>query len=274
MVNKMNQIMKSGLLSRLRPKGASLLAASVGLALSCASAWSQSAIDKDANDVLVTSMNYLKGLKTFSADYDTDHEVVDTTGQKIQYSASGSLTASRGEGFRISRKGPVADVEVTFDGKVISLYGKTINAFAQIDSPGPSIDDAVEEFRVSTGLDAVGADLMSADPYSVLTEGAVEGTLIGEAVIGGQVCDHLAFRTDAVDWQIWIRQGDQPLPLKYVITTKWVTGAPQYTLRLSNWTVDPKVDGKLFSFTPPADAKKLEHIDSGEIGQLSLEDAE
>ena len=71
-------------------------------------------------------------------------------------------------------------------------------------------------------------------------------------------CDHLAFRTDAVDWQIWVRKGDQPLPLKYVITTKWVTGAPQYALRLSNWNVAPEVDAKLFSFAPPADAKKLE----------------
>ncbi|RNJ46274.1 hypothetical protein B5V01_11185 [Mesorhizobium erdmanii] len=271
----MNRIRwNSSSISRLRPKGRSLLAASFGLALSCATAWSQGAIDKDANDVLVASMNYLKGLKTFSVDYDTDHEIVDNAGQKIQFSASGSLTASRGEGFRVSRKGPNADVEVTFDGKVISLYGKAINAFAQIDSPGSSIDEAVEEFRVSTGLDAPGADLMSSDPYSVLTEGATEGALIGEAVIGGEVCDHLAFRTDVVDWQIWIRQGDQPLPLKYVITTKWVTGAPQYALRLNNWNVAPKVDGKLFSFTPPADAKKLDQTNSDEMGELSLEDAE
>ncbi|PTE11084.1 hypothetical protein C9427_07650 [Mesorhizobium helmanticense] len=265
--------LSSSLVSRLQPSGRSLLAASVGLALSCAPAWSENAIDKDANEILAASMTYLKGLKTFSVDYDTDHEIVDKAGQKIQYSASGSLTASRGGGFRMTRKGPYADVEVTFDGKVISLYGKAINAFAQIDSPGPSIDEAVEEFRVSTGLDAAGADLMSSDPYSVLTEGATEGKLVGEAVIGGEICDHLAFRTEDVDWQIWIRKGDQPLPLKYVITTKWVTGAPQYALRLSNWNVAPKIDAKLFSFTPPADAKKLENIYSDEIGELSLEDA-
>jgi hypothetical protein len=274
-VKKMNRTkLYSSLASRLQPKYRSLLAAAVGLALSCAPAWSQSAIDKDANDILVASMNYLKGLKTFSVDYDADHEIVDKAGQKIQYSASGSLIASRGEGFRMTRKGPLADVAVAFDGKIISLYGKTLNAFAQIESPGPSIDEAVEEFRVSTGLDAAGADLMSSDPYSVLTEGATEGTLVGEAFVDGEVCDHLAFRTDAVDWQIWIRQGDQPLPLKHVITTKWVTAAPQYALRLSNWNVAPKVDGKLFSFTPPADAKKIEHIYSDEIGELSLEGAE
>ncbi|MEI5682082.1 MULTISPECIES: DUF2092 domain-containing protein [Mesorhizobium] len=251
-----------------------MLAAAVGLVLSYGPAWSQSAIDKDADDILVAMSNHLKGLKAFSVDYDTDHEIVDTAGQKIQYSASGSIAASRGEGFRMTRKGPYADVEVTFDGKVISLYGKGMNVYAQLESPGPSFDEAIEEFRISTGLDAAGADLLSADPYAVMTEGAIEGKLIGEASIGGVQCDHLAFRTDAVDWQIWVQKGEQKLPLKYVITTKWVTGAPQYALRLSNWNVTSENDPKLFAFVPPTDAKKLEQVYSDEVGELTLESGE
>ena len=61
---------------------------------------------------------------------------------------------------------------------------------------------------------------------------------MGTGPVGGIDCDHLAFRNPRVDWQIWIQKGEQPLPLKYVITTKWVTGAPQYSLRLSEWDVD------------------------------------
>lgn len=251
-----------------------LLAAFAGLALSCTSALSQPAIDKDADDILLASTNYLKGLKTLSVDYDADHEIVDKTGQKIQYSASGSITASRGKGFHMTRKGPYADVEITFDGKVVSLFGKGLNAYAQIESPDATIDGAVEEFRISTGLDAAGADLLAADPYAVLTEGATAGALVGEAFVGGVECDHLAFRTDTVDWQIWVQKGEQPLPLKYVITTKWVTGAPQYALRLSNWNTAPTIDDKLFSFTPPADAKKIEQVYADELGELTLEMAQ
>jgi hypothetical protein len=251
-----------------------ILAAAASVMLFGTPAWSQSAIDKEADDILLASTNYLKGLKTLSVDYDADHEIVDKTGQKIQYSASGSITASRAKGFRMTRKGPYADVEVTFDGKVISLFGKGLNAYAQIESPDATIDGAVEEFRISTGLDATGADLLAADPYAVLTEGATKGTLVGEAFVGGVECDHLAFRTDTVDWQIWVQKGEQPMPIKYVITTKWVTGAPQYTLRLSNWNVAPDVDDKLFSFTPPGDAKKIEQVYSDELGELTLEMAQ
>ncbi|TIX43164.1 MAG: DUF2092 domain-containing protein [Mesorhizobium sp.] len=255
---------------RSRRRSIGVAAVSIGLALSVSPSWSDNAIDADADAILVAMTNHLKSLQAFTVDYDTDHEIVDLAGQKLQYSASGSVQASRGHGFHITRKGPFADVELTFDGKVISLHGKGMNVYAQVDSPGASIDEAVEEFRESSGLDVAGADFLVTDPYAVLTEGVTSGRLVGDAFVGGVECDQLAFRSNDVDWQIWISKGAERLPVKYVITTKWVTGAPQYSLRFSNWKAG-KVDAKQFSFTPPANAKKLERIESDEVGELVLE---
>lgn len=250
------------------------LALSFALGLSCVPASSQSAIDEDAETLLRAMSTYLGGLKTLTFSYDTDHEIVDQQGQKLQYSASGTVAASRPDKLHVTRKGPYADVEATVNGKAISLYGRGLNVFAQLESPGTTIDAGVEEFRVSTGLDAAGADLLSADAYAVLTEGAEEGTVVGDAFIGGVACTHLAFRTPTVDWQIWVRKGDQPLPVKYVITTKWVTGAPQYSVRLTDWAVDGAIDQTVFDFVPPADAKKLDSITADLVGDVNLEEAE
>lgn len=251
------------------------LSVAAGMALTplAASAQAQLAIDPAADKILSAMTNNLKTLPTVSADYDADQEIVTIEGQKIQYSASGSIALDRNKGFRVTRKGPYADVEVTFDGKMISLYGKGMNVYAQIESPGPSVEVATEEFRQSTSLDAPGADLLASDPYAVLMDGVTEGTVVGSAVVGGVECDHLAFRTDAVDWQIWISKGDKPLPLKYVITTKWVTGAPEYALRLRNWKTDV-IDVAQFAFTPPAGAKKLEQVHADVTGELSLQAGE
>ena len=257
-----------------RRRVVALTLATVGLALSNSLSWSQSAIDADAHDVLIAMTNHLKSLKAFSVDYDADQEIVDNAGQKIQYSASGTITASRSEGFRITRNGLHADVKITFDGKVISLSSKNMNAYARIESPGPTIDQAVKQFRVSTGLDVAGADLLTADPFALLTEGVTAGKVVGKAFVGGVECDQLAFRTDTVDWQIWVRRSEQPLPIKYVVTAKRVSGAPQYSLRLANWNVAPAIDPQLFSFTPPAGAQKLERIYSDEVGELTLETAQ
>ncbi|RMI15690.1 DUF2092 domain-containing protein [Sinorhizobium meliloti] len=256
--------------SGTKRRAAGLAAAIIAVALSIAPALAQNAIDPDADSVLRAMTDQLKALNALNVEYDTDHEIVQTDGQKLQFSASGEIAMSRRAGFHFTRHGPYADTEVSFDGKVISLYGKKLNVYAQIDSPGPSIDEAVGEFRVATGLDSAGADFLAADPYAVLTDGVVSGSVVGTAYVGGVLCDHLAFRNNDVDWQLWISKGDQNLPLKYVITTKWVTGSPQYTLRFRNWSTGD-VDTKMFSFKPPADAKKLDAVHADAVGDLVLE---
>lgn len=247
------------------------MAASVALTSWPASA--QVAIDPKAHEILAAMTENLRALPTLSADYDADHEIITHAGQKIQYSASGSLALDRSKGFRVTRKGPFADVEVIFDGKTVSLVGKGMNVYAQIASPGPSVEEATEEFRTSTGLDAPGADLLASDPYAILTDGVTEGTVVGSAFVGGVESHHLAFRTNVVDWQIWISKGDKPLPLKYVITTKWVTGAPEYSLRLSNWKTNG-IDAAQFAFSPPAGMKKLDQVNADITGELSLDTGE
>ena len=63
----------------------------------------------------------------------------------------------------------------------------------------------------------------------------VDSKDLGSGVIGGVECDHLAFRTKDVDWEMWIAQGDEPYPCRYVITSTHVNGAPQYTINLRGW---------------------------------------
>ncbi|MGF6177168.1 DUF2092 domain-containing protein [Ensifer sp. 4252] len=236
-------------------------------------AWPVSAQDRiepEADRIMAAMSENLKSMPTLSVDYDADQEVVNLEGQKIQYSASGSIALDRAKGFRMRRMGPFAQAEVIFDGNTISLHDKILNVYAQLQSPGHGVEDATEELRAATGLDAPGADLLASDPYTVLTDGVTVGTVVGSAFVNGVECDHLAFRTDIVDWQIWISKGSKPLPLKYVITTKWTTGAPQYSLRLSNWKSD-EIEAARFKFTPPAAANKLEHVHADVTGELSLE---
>jgi hypothetical protein len=77
-------------------------------------------------------------------------------------------------------------------------------------------------------------------------------------VIDGVECEHLAFRNNDVDWQIWIQLGSRPIPRQYVITNKAVAAAPQYTLRIKEWKTDVQVPADAFAFKPPADAKKVD----------------
>ena len=76
-------------------------------------------------------------------------------------------------------------------------------------------------------------------------------------MIDGVECEHLAFRTPEVDWQLWVEVGPRPIPRKYVITSKTVTGAPQYTVRVKEWRTDAPTGGSLFTFRPPQGSIKV-----------------
>jgi hypothetical protein len=91
-----------------------------------------------------------------------------------------------------------------------------------------------------------------------LTQDVLIAEHIGRGVIDGVECEHLAFRNFDTDWQIWIDVGPRPIPRKYIITTKTMTGAPQYSLRIRDWQSNVPVTADKFAFQPPADAKKVE----------------
>ena len=77
-------------------------------------------------------------------------------------------------------------------------------------------------------------------------------------MIDGVECEHLAFRGVDTDWQIWIESGARPAPRKYVITSKTLAGAPQYTLRIKDWKTDAIADADAFVFKPPSGVTKVD----------------
>ncbi|MCG3195003.1 MAG: hypothetical protein DIJKHBIC_04272 [Thermoanaerobaculia bacterium] len=228
-------------------------------------------VDPEADKVLRAMAKYVGGLQAFSFSLDLDNEILDTAGQKLQLSSSSKIAVERPNKLYIYRQGTLADSELFFDGKAVTLFSKEKNFYFQLQSPG-TIDDAINAVRSQTEIDAAGADLLYADPYPGLTTDLVSGQYLGRSFVHGVECHHLAFRADKVDWQIWVRDGDAPVPMKYVITTKWVTGAPQYSIRFRDWDTKSKAQPERFKFTAPAGAKLLKAISADAIGELFAEE--
>ena len=175
--------------------------------------------------------DYLAAQKAISFEYDTNLDIVTKDGQKLGLASSGAATLNRPDKIRARRVGGFANVEMVFDGKTLSLLGKNANVYVQVQVPG-TIDHLVDELRDKFHRPLPGADLLMSDVHSQLMPLVVDVKDLGSGVIHGVECDHLAFRTQEVDWQIWIAQGDRPYPCRYVVTSKQVTGWPQYTIDL------------------------------------------
>jgi len=236
------------------PCGARWLAAVVSTTFLLAAAPVQA---QDASKILKAMSDYVAAQKTLSIAFNSDIEVVTSDVQKIQFTASGQVLLSRPDKIRATRTGGYADVELVFDGKTLSVLGKNINAYAQKEAPG-TVDQLIDRLRNELGVAMPGADLLLSNVYDQLMMDVLDAKHIGLGVIDGVECEHLAFRNEDTDWQIWIEAGARPIPRKYVITTKAVNGAPQYTLHIKEWKADVPVSPDAFAFKPPASAKKVE----------------
>jgi hypothetical protein len=248
------------------------LTKAIAVAALCAlapSARAQPALDADAQTVLAAMSHYLGGLPSFSADYAAVDEVVTTDGQKLQFLHSGNIVIQRPDKIHVTRQGAAGDAEIFLDGKTLTLYAKNANVYLQFDAG--SIDAGVDVVH-NFGFDAPGADLLASKPLDPGTTDVTSGAHIGMSFIDGHEVHQLAFRGTDVDWQLWVAAGDKPLPLRYVVTTKQMAGAPEFTLQLRNWNTAPQIDPAQFTFTPPAGAKKLDpaSVTVNAIGDITL----
>jgi hypothetical protein len=207
--------------------------------------------------ILKAMTDYLGSQNTLSASFESDIEIITPELQKIQFASSGQIKLGRPDKLRVKRTGGYSDVELVYDGKTISLYGNDAKSYMQADAPG-TVDQMIAGMQSHSGLGMPGTDLILANAFDELMATATEGKHIGQGVIDGVECEHLAFRTPETDWQIWIEPGAKPLPRKYVITSKTVTGAPQYTLRIRDWKTDAFADADTFVFKAPAGATKID----------------
>jgi hypothetical protein len=234
----------------------SLSAVALSLMVMVGTSMTASADEADAKRLLKAMSDYLSAQQAISFDYDAVLEVVTKDDQILALAGSGKVALNRPDKILATRSSGFADVEMSFDGKTLTLLGKNLNLYAQEDVPG-SVDNLVDVLR-KRNRPLPAADLLLADPYEALMQDVVDVKDLGSGVIGGVECDYLAFRAKEVDWQIWIAQGERPYPCRYVISSKFMDGAPQYSIQVRDWKTGDEVTATDFNFTPPADAKKVD----------------
>ena len=234
-----------------------LAALAVGLP---SAAYAQAAgVDPEALKQLRRMTDYMAALPQFSFDTHDTLEAVLKTGQKLDFDFSTKVTVQRPNRLRAERSGDIVSQKFFYDGKTLSLYNPDEKFYATEPVPD-TLEQALDFARVTLDVVAPASDLLYKDAFARLTQDVTGAFVVGKAAIGGVKCTQLAFTGPQVDWQVWIAEGDKPLPYKYVITTKYVAGWPAYSVVMSNWNLSPRVGDSVFTFTPPQGAKKIDFL--------------
>ena len=228
----------------------------LGAAATLATAQGAGAAEAEANMILKGMSDYLARQQTIAVTVDTGIEIITSDLEKLQFNSTSSTTLKRPNLLRMEREGGYARVELFYDGKTLTMRDRDGNVYAQRPT-APTIDGLVTELHAGAGLVTPAIDLLVSDPYTALMDDVESGRVIGEGVINGVRCDHLAYRNSEVDWQIWIRKGPEQIPCKFVITSKTVAAAPQYTVTITSWKSGQTVADADLRFTPNAAERKV-----------------
>jgi hypothetical protein len=102
------------------------------------------------------------------------------------------------------------------------------------------------------------ADVIYSNSYSVLAGPAGSGQYLNSEMEGEVRCHHLAFKDQAVDWEIWVEEGSHPLPRKLSTVYKNKPGSPRYCVRIIDWQESPSIPADRFTFDPPQEAARIE----------------
>ena len=222
-------------------------------------------VDPAATQILKRMTDYLGSLQQFSVHTQNDIEDLLDSGQRVDYDVSASVIVSRPDKLRAERRGDLVNQTFYYNGKTLTLYDPSNKVYATVDAP-PTIEQMLDFAHTVLALMLPASDLVYHDAYPLLMEGVTSAIVLDKAVINGVKCDHLAFSRPGVDFQVWVADGGQPLPRKYVVTDTGTPALLSVITVMSQWNVNPEVADERFTFVPPQGAKKIEFMRLGASG--------
>ena len=208
------------------------------------------AVDPVAVQTLKRMTDFLDGLQRFSVNTQSIIEEMHSSGHRVDYDLLANVTVKRPNKMRAQRTGELINQRFLYDGKTLTVYDPTKKVYAT-KTGLDTIEEMITFARETAGVLLPAADLLYRNAFPLLMQDVTLAVVVGKAVLDGVRCDHLLFSRPEVDFQVWVSEGKQPFPRKYVVTETATPSKLALTTFLSNWNTAPPVDDAQFKFVPP-----------------------
>ena len=210
-------------------------------------------LEPAAKEALVRAGAFLRSLKSFELTTTGSSEEVLGSGQKLTYPGTIHYAVATPDKLFLETVTDRQQRRYYYDGKKVTVEVPRVKLYTDAALPG-TIATLIAAVDAKYGIDLPLQDLfLMGTPKAVVP---TSGFRVGPALINGVKTDHYAFRQPGVDWQIWIAQGDKPLPMKFVITGTDDPAHPQTEATLT-WDLAPNFAADRFTYTPPAGTARM-----------------
>ena len=205
-------------------------------------------LEPEALAVLDKMGAHLRTLKQFKLVSTATTEDVYENGQKLQFLQRATYTYGGPQALQVKIETDRQNREVFYNGKTVTVAAPRAGKYLELPATG-TVGDVLTRAFDDWGLEFPVQDLFRWGDASATAQRPREGFKVGTATIGDNLTDHYAFRQAGVDWQLWVDQGDKPLPRKMVITNTDDAAQPEYVAYFT-WDTAPTIAPGTFDFKP------------------------
>ena len=236
------------------------------LATSCAAALllpamvqaapSNPSVNPKALAALKRMSDTLAAAKAFTYKSSSIFEVPAKTGQFLTLFSNADVALKRPDKLRGILTGEAPHFDFFYDGKTVAAFAPHTKVYSQAKAPA-TIDAMLPDLEQETGIRFVTAPLLLSNPFRVMTRGLTSAVVVGPATVRGVVCEHLAFRSPGLNWEIWVENNPAALPLRLAVTFTDRPNFPRTLVEFSNWNLHPWLGAGVFVFHKPAGAREI-----------------
>jgi hypothetical protein len=212
-------------------------------------------IEPEAMAALDRMGAFLRTLRAFQVEAKISQDDVLVDGQKVELDSVANLLAQRPDRLRMEVTSDRQQRLFFYDGKALTLFAPRMSYYATVPAP-PTLAELADRLETKYAIELPLVDLFRWGGPRSDAAAITAAKDLGPSVVDGTTTEHYAFRQRGLDWQIWIQNGDYPLPRKVVLTTTTDYARPQYGA-VYTWNLAPSFDASAFSFVPPKDAHRI-----------------
>ena len=178
-------------------------------------------------------------------------DIVRFSGKKETISQTAVYTVRRPDRFYSKMTGG-RGLETWYNGKILTIAAHPDKVFAQAPMP-ETIDRTLDAIAERYDMALPMGDLFYSSAAKALLSDTTTGGYVGKENVGNTPAVHLAFKDTGVDWDVWLPEQGDPLPLRLKIVQKSRRGEPAVDLTFTSWDLAPKVTDATFVPKVPAD---------------------
>jgi hypothetical protein len=212
-----------------------------------------------ADRLLTRTCEVLGAVDAFSFHAEVLFDQVLPSAVKVQYAGEINFAIKRPNELAITFRSDLGAKELWYQDSTLTILDQPHLMYANIAVPN-SIDAMLDQVAAMHNLKLPLSNLAYSDPCLRIRKQILFGTYVGVNDVNGVDCDHLAFSSAKIDFQIWLDRSPKPVPRKIVINYRTEPGSPEYIAVLSDWKFPKNIADSHFRPRLPAGAKRIEFL--------------